>query len=123
MRSVMSESEKEVSVPAAEVPNRDLPEALRKVANEYGREMFALVMGAGMASQAMEVLGELVRKHSSRHGSHALVVFGESFNNLSDAYAREKGWDAEQLAKCQQAVQMAVASQLTLPDGSLVREH
>ncbi len=119
----MSESEKEVGVPAAEVPNHDLPEALRKVANEYGREMFALVMGAGMASQAMEVLGELVGKHQSRHGSHALVVFGESFNNLSSAYAKGKGWDAEQLAKCQRALQVAVASQIVLPDGSPVREH
>lgn len=110
--------EVKVEAPADEM--LDLDPAMRPVAAKYGREMFALVMNAGMASQAAEVLVGQVRKHSSRAGLHAVGVLTQAFNQVSNAYCKLKEWDEGILAQCDRDIQMAFAGKIVAPGSALV---
>ena len=96
----------------------DIDPDLREVARTYGRSMFALVVNAGMAGQAAEVLGQVLSRNHSKHGLHALGVLGNSFNGLSNAYALSQGWTQEQLAMCERDVQRAFSVKLVTPSGA-----
>ena len=93
----------------------DIDPAFRSVAEAYGREMFALVMNAGVAQQAAAVLGQVVEHHRSQHGAHAVGVLANAFNALSNEYVKEKGWKAETLAQCDRDIQMAFKGKLIVP--------
>ena len=89
----------------------DLPEYFRPVAKEFGRDLFALTMNVGMAAQAAE--------HASRSPA-ALELLCTSYNELSSSYIKKMGWTEVQLLACDQAIQLAFASQLQVPSSSLV---
>lgn len=93
----------------------DVPEVFRPVAKEFGRELFALVMNAGMAGQAAEVLGQLVAR--SPEGQHALHTFARIFNHLSSEYVRKMGWGEERVAQCESAIKGAWAGRIAVPEG------
>jgi hypothetical protein len=96
----------------------DIDPAFREVARKYGREMFALVMNAGVSQQAASVLAGLVEKHRSQHGLHAIGVLTQSFNQLSNQYVKKMGWTGEELVQCDRGIQMAFKSKLIVPGES-----
>lgn len=100
----------------------DIEECLRPVVREWGRDMFALVMAAGMAGQAAEVLGAFVGKHRSSHSAHALGVLSSAFNQVSTALAKEKGWGEGELVQCQRDVERAWAGKIAEAP-KIVLEH
>lgn len=99
----------------------DMPEWGREVARKYGRSMFALVLNAGMAQQATAALNEVINKHQSRHGQRALAIIADAFNQVSNAYVLQMGWDAETLAQCDRDCQLAYSKSIQLaPAGILL---
>lgn len=92
----------------------DIEPLFRDVAKRYGREMFALVMNAGMAQQAVAVLASQAEKHGSRKGLHAVGVVSQSFNQVSNAYVKLQGWSEELLAQCDRDIQLAFAGRLVV---------
>ncbi|MFA6036384.1 MAG: hypothetical protein WC759_05530, partial [Candidatus Micrarchaeia archaeon] len=98
----------------------DVEACFRPVAQRYGREMFALVMNAGMAGQAAAVLVEQVGKHHSRGGMHALGVLTQSFNQVSSAYCKMKGWTEGDLVQCDRDLQLAFAGKIQVPGQALI---
>ena len=106
--------------PEATEQNADLPPAFRPVAAQHGRDMFTLVLNAGMAKQAMQVLEQLVVKHHSKHGLHAVQVMANSFNQNSNELVRLKGWTEEQLVHCDRDIQLAFQGQIVTPGSSII---
>ena len=103
-----------------EESNRDLDPIFRPVANKYGRDMFALVMNAGLCSQATEILMGLASKHHSQHSMHALGVLSNGFNEISSAYCKLQGWDAGMLAQCDRDIQLAFAGRVQVPGNAII---
>lgn len=98
----------------------DLDPAMRGVAQKYGREMFALVMNAGLASHATEVLALLVEKHRSQHSAHALGVLSAAFNEISSQICRMRGWDEGMLMQCDRDIQLAFKGKIVVAGQSPV---
>lgn len=96
----------------------DIESCFRPVASRYGREMFALVMNAGMAGQAAQVLATLAQKHGSRGGVHAVGVVSNSFNQVANALIVAKGWDEGTLAQCDKDCQLAFAGRIQVVGGT-----
>lgn len=95
----------------------DIDPVMRPVVIKYGRKMWALVMNAGMAGQAADVLAVIVQKHQSKHGAHAVGVLAQSFNQLSNAYVEEMGWEEGLVAQCDRDIQLAYAGKLLVVEG------
>ena len=91
--------------------NFDLPEYFRPIAAKYGREMFSLVMNAGIASQAAA---------HAMQDAHALRLLITSYNQLSNMYVQGKGWDERTLAECSSAIQLAFARQIQIATPELI---
>lgn len=91
--------------------NLDLPEYFRPVAAKFGREMFSLVMNAGVAGQAASY---------ALNDVNALRLLITSYNQLSNAYVAQKGWKEEELAACNSAIQLAFAGQIQIAEKKLI---
>ncbi len=100
--------------------NLDLAPHFRGVAEKYGRPMFALVMNAGLCTQATEVLANFAEKHRSRGSLHAVGVLSEGFNQISTAYCKQMGWTQEMLAQCDRDIMLAFNGKLIAPTNKLV---
>lgn len=101
----------------------DVPEWARPIAAKYGRSMFALVLNAGMAQQAAAVLNEIVGKHHSAHGQRAIRVLADTFNQVSNSYVEQMGWDAETLAQCDRDCQLAFSQSIQVATPAILLEH
>mgnify|MGYP001588248916 FL=1 len=99
----------------------DLDPCFRPVAAKYSREMFALVMNAGMAGQAAEVLTAQAQLHGSRAAAHAVGVMAQSFNQLSNAYCKLQGWEAGMLAQCDRDLQLAFAGKVAVAGEGMIK--
>lgn len=92
----------------------DLESCVRPVAQQYGREMFALVMNAGLCSEAVKVLAAAAQKHQSRNSMHAIGVLSSAFNQVSTALCKQHGWTEEMLAQCDRDIARAWAGRVVL---------
>lgn len=92
----------------------DIEPLFRDTARKYGREIFALVMNAGMAQQAVAELVRVVQRHGSRSGAHAAGVVAQAFNQVSNAYVALQGWDEALLAQCDRDIQLAFSHRLVV---------
>lgn len=106
--------------PAAPDEFLDLESCFRPVAQQYGREMFALVYNAGMAGQAMQVIAAQAQKHGSRAGAHAAGVVAQAFNHVSSELAKVKGWSPELLAQCDRDIGLAFQGRIIKPGGAII---
>ena len=114
----MQDMKSEGLPPAGEYP--DVPREFWPVVDKYGREMFALVMNAGVAGQAASVLASVLQKHHSKHGIHAVGMLANAFNQTSNAYVKKMGWSEELVAQCDRDVQLAFAGKLVPPEGNIL---
>jgi len=101
----------------------DIDPALREVAKEYGRSMFALVLNAGMGGEAARILGEVLQRQHSRHGVQALRHLVSVFNQVSNAYVIRQGWTQEDLAACEQAIKLAFAGKVAIEESKIILAH
>ena len=100
--------------------NLDLPLEFREVATKYGRPMFTVVFNAGMSSQAAQVLVNFAQKHRSQHSIHAIGVLTRSFNEISNAYCKQMGWEEGMLAQCDRDIGLAFRNKLVVPGSSII---
>lgn len=98
----------------------DVPEVFRPVAKEFGRDLFALVMNAGMAAQAAEVLGVVVARTQSHEAHHALTMLVRIFNQLSSDYVRKMGWDDAEVARCESGIKAAWAGKIAVAPAGII---
>ena len=96
----------------------DVEECFRSVVRVHGRSLFALVMNAGMAGEAMAVLGQGLAAHPQ--AVQALRMLGGAFNQLSNAYCVSQGWTDEQVRECDQAIKLAFQTRVLRPESSIV---
>jgi hypothetical protein len=108
----------ETATPAVDLSG--IPREFQPVVEKYGREMFALVMNAGMCSQGTKVLAALAQKHGSRGGLHALGVLSQAFNQISTAYCKQMGWEEGILQQCDRDIGLAFAGRIEVPGQSLI---
>lgn len=92
----------------------DLGEVFRPIAKEYGRDMFSLVFNAGMARQAVEVLGQAASAGRPGELLHAVKVLASAFNQLSNDYVKKMRWEERKLNECEQAIMIAFAGELSV---------
>lgn len=97
-----------------------IPKHFHGVVELHGRALFATVMNAAVAGEAVQVLGDLVNKHRSQHGMKALRVLAGSYNQASNAYVIQMGWTPEQLAHCQRDIQLAHQGQIIVPGSAII---
>lgn len=100
----------------------DLPAALRKPAQVHGREMVALVYGAGMASEAVKVLTRRAQALRDTETLRAVTLLGEVFNQTSSAYCRKMGWEEAVLVQCDKDIMLSFAGEIQVVPTILV-EH
>ena len=109
---------------AEEAPPPDpclgIPEHFHPVVRKYGRAMFALVMDAGMSTQATAVLATLADKHHSKAGRHAVVVLSQAFNEISTAYCKLQGWEEGILTQCDRDIGLAFAGKIEVPGSAII---
>jgi malate/lactate dehydrogenase len=98
----------------------ELPSMLKDVVTEHGQDMVALIMSSGLAGEAAARLSEVLQRQHSTHGLAALKVLINSFNAVSNAYVKEKGWTQEQLAAAELAIKMAVSQQVVIPESKII---
>jgi len=98
----------------------DVPKEFHEVVRKHGREMYALVMNAGMSGGAALVLARVLGKSHSTHGLHAAGVLLQGFGQVSNAYAAKMGWTQEQLAECDRDLQMAFRGKVVVPGAALI---
>ena len=106
--------------PAAADEMLDIEPAFREVAQKYGRSMFGLVMNAGMAGQAAALLAQAADKHKSQHSLHAVSVLAQAFNQVSNAYVKQMGWDEALIAQCDRDIQLAFKSKIIAPGSAIL---
>ncbi len=106
--------------PAAADEYLDLDACFRPVAQQYGRELFALVYNAGMAGQAMAVLAGQADKHHSKGMAHAAGVLAQAFNHVSTELCKVKGWEAGILAQCDRDIALAFKNKLIVPGSAIL---
>lgn len=92
----------------------DIDASFRPVAVKHGRAMFALVMHAGMARQAVEVLAARMQ-HGDPQGLHAINVLATAFNHCSSALAKREGWAEAAMLECDRDIQLAFQGKLIVP--------
>lgn len=90
----------------------------KPVVEKYGQEMFDLVMAAGMATSATRTLTGAIGKYSRR--LDAVATLAESFNRVSNAYAKKMEWSKEILAQCDRDVLLAFSGKLVVPKGIIL---
>ena len=100
--------------------NLDLAPHFRGVASKYGRQMFALVMNAGLCSQATQALAALASKHHSQHSLHAVGILSRGFNEVSTMYCKQMGWDEAILAQCERDIGLAFSGAIITPTSLIV---
>lgn len=110
----------QVKAADAEQDLTGIEEMFHPVVQKYGRSMFALVMNAGVAGEAMQRLGRVIEHHRSQHGMHAVQVLGQAFNQVSNAYVLSKGWDEGTLAQCGRDIQLAFAGKLSVVEAGII---
>jgi len=98
----------------------DLPKQLRGPVQTHGREMVALVYGAGMASEATKVLALRAQSQRDSAGLHAVKVLSEVFNQTSTAYCKKMGWTEEMLAQCDRDISLSLAGGLVDAKGGII---
>ncbi len=91
----------------------DIDPSFRDAAKLHGRGMFALVMHAGMARQAAEVLA--AKAQHDPQGLHAINVLATAFNHCSSALAKREGWTEEMMLACDRDIQLAFQGKLIVP--------
>ena len=91
----------------------DIDPSFREAARLHGRAMFALVMHAGMARQAVEVLAQ--RGQGDQQTLHAINVLASAFNHTSTALAKREGWSEEAMLACGRDIQLAFSGKLIVP--------
>lgn len=99
--------------------SKDLPEQLAPVVERFGRPMVALVFAAGLGSEATRVLVGASR--GDRGMLHAVSTLAQVYNEVSTAYAKERGWTEEMLGECNRAIEVAFSRKLVGPDGQFIR--
>jgi len=106
-------------------PDEQQPPSLDGIATEfhpvvlqYGRELFALCMNAGIAGQAAEQLSLGVGKNPRM--TRALRLFCKSYNELSNEFVMKMGWPPELVAQCDRDIQLAFAGKLVVPEGGKI---
>lgn len=98
----------------------DIDPSFRDAAKKHGRGIFALVMHAGMARQAAEVLA----KANQHPGAlHAINVLATAFNHTSSALAKAEGWTEEMMLECDRDIQLAFAGKLVVPESKIILVH
>lgn len=103
---------------------KDIPQVLMKVVEQYGREMVALVYGAGLASEATKVLAGRGQALRDRELLHATCLLGETFNQVSSAYCKQKGWTEAELAQCDRDIMLSFASAVQVAEApKIIIEH
>ena len=117
----MSEQNQTQGTEAGEDEMLDITEALRPVAKQYGRELFAVVMATGICTVAMQHLGELVQRTASRKGASALNILGQHFNQVLIAYCTGQGWTEGLIAQCDRDVQIALRQSIVTPKSSIIQ--
>jgi hypothetical protein len=90
-----------------------IEECFHEVVWKHGRDMFLLVLNAGMAQEAVKKLAE--RAGQSRELRHAVQVVAGAFNTLSNELAVTKGWTGEMLAQCERDTQLAFSHKIVVP--------
>ena len=90
----------------------DIDPSFREAARLHGRGMFALVMHAGMARQATEVLAGM---NQHPNALHAINVLATAFNHCSSALAKREGWSEETMLACDRDIQLAFQGKLVIP--------
>ena len=98
----------------------DLPKQLREPAKEHGREMVALVYGAGMASEATKVLAMRAQSQRDSASLHAVKVLSEVFNQTSTAYCKQMGWTEALLAQCDRDISLSFAGGIVDAKGKII---
>lgn len=94
----------------------DLPLSFRPVAQLHGREMFQLVVAAGMCSEAAERLS-----HSKNPGALvATRILADNFNQVANALVAAKGWTEEQLAHCDRDITLAYAGKVQTVESKII---
>lgn len=88
----------------------DLPKELRGPAATHGREMVALVYGAGMASEATQRIAHDLAVFRCTKGTHGLLVLSTEFNQVATALAKAKGWTEGELAMCDRDINISFAN-------------
>jgi len=91
----------------------DIDPSFREAARLHGRGMFALVMHAGMARQAAEVLA--AKAQHDPQELHAINVLATAFNHCSTALAKREGWTEERMLACDRDIQLAFSGKLIVP--------
>lgn len=102
-------------IKTADAPDEmlDIDPSFREAAKKHGRRMFALVMHAGLARQAVEVMAQ--RGQGDQQMLHALNVLATAFNHCSSALAKKEGWTEEQMLECDRDIQLAFQGKLIVP--------
>ena len=98
----------------------DIPKEFWPVIAQYGREMFAFVMNAGMARQAAGVLAAFIDKHHSQHSAHAYAVFAQAMNVTNAQYVTKMGWEEGMLAQCDRDIQLAFSKKIVVPGSAII---
>lgn len=98
---------------------RKLPAEFAGVVEQYGEEIVACVLDAGLCSEAVEKLVGVGRATQRWEVLAAVTVLARAYNSMSSAYCKEKGWSEELLAQCDRDLQLAFAGKLVVP-GRLV---
>lgn len=98
----------------------DLPKQLRGPAQTHGREMVALVYGAGMASEATQVLALRATSMRDSKSLHAVRVLSQTFNETSTAYCKLKGWTEAMLAQCDRDISLSFAGGIVDAKGGII---
>lgn len=91
----------------------DIDPSFREAAKLHGRAMFALVMHAGMARQAVEVLA--AKAQHDPQALHAINVLAAAFNHCSTALVKREGWTEEMMLACDRDIQLAFQGKLIVP--------
>jgi hypothetical protein len=97
---------------------QDIDPVFHTVVKQYGRGLFALVMAAGVAGEAMQVLGEAAKR--DRKLAHAVGVLANAFNGVSNELVRAQGWSDELVAQCDRDIQLAFSGQITMPGQNII---
>lgn len=98
----------------------DVPKEFHDVVRVHGRELWAFVMNVGVGGQASNALAQLVEKHRSRSGAHAVGTLAAAFNALANALVMKQGWTSEQVHACDRDTQLAFAAKIQVASNVLV---
>lgn len=101
--------------------NADLPEYFRPVANRFGRPMFELVMGSGLAREAVGVLAQANQRVPAL--LNATGQLAQAYNTVSQMLVESEGWSAEMLGDCEREIKLAWAGRILVPESNIIVTH